>query len=244
MAASDIRHPRGTGVAALKEGPFMADNAFPAGTIDLQSMNRRLRHRLRNLCAGLKLTTESIQLAAGEDRGLAQKCVLMLAEIRSLQRLTERMDWLFDALPAPVARDWAALAEAAAAEFRARFPRCRLSLDGPSGQCGIDEGNWMEALLRELLANAGEAAGGAGEVRLLWSLEDGLCFSVVNAGSAWPDAVSLDPPVPFAGTRGQHMGIGLSIVHRICLASGMRMDVSMPAPEVVAVRIRRAREEP
>lgn len=219
-------------------------NVYPADVIDLQRMNRVLRHRLRNLCAGLKLTTESIRHASGGDRGLEQKCLMMLEEIAAVHRMTDRMDWLFDVLPPPLRGTWRELVEGAAAEFCARHPLSTLNLDGPGEEHELEAGNWLGMVLSELLANAGEAAGKAGDVSLMWSFEGGLCFTVVNAGSLWPESVVIDPPSPFVTTRGQHLGIGLCIVHRVCLALGLSMDVSMPAPDVVAVRMRGNREAP
>ena len=218
---------------------------YPRDSLDTRQMNRVLRHRLRNMCAGLRLATESIQLDSAEFLpDVGKKCTAMMKELDDLLGFTQRLDLLFDQLPpsSPLALD--TLVGQATEAMSRRFPYCELRLEGPEQGPEIEKGSWYAIILDELLANAGHAAGRDGEVRLMWSIEPGLEITVVNTGAPWPESIPEDPPVPFHTTWGQHDGLGLSIVKRLCDAMDMRFDVltHVPGAIVTSVRARKSAE--
>ena len=207
--------------------------------LDTRQMNRMLRHRLRNMCTGLRLATESIQIDASDVLpNIEGKCVAMIQELDDLLGFTQRMDLLFDQAPPSFPLEMDILVGQAADAMAQRFPFCELRLEGPEGGALIEKGSWIAIILDELLANAGQAAGRNGEVRFIWSLTPDLEITVVNTGEPWPETIPINPPVPFHTTWGQHDGLGLAIVKRLCDAMDMRFDVLTHVPGAIVTSVR------
>ncbi len=211
-----------------RKNPGKDSAPYPEGCVDLSRMNRALRHRLRNLCAGVKMTIERIsETAAKTHPQLVDRCRIVSSEMDSLQRMTDRMDLLFDALPAPRPIPLFELLSELRELFVKAYPFCSLELSGPEVEVVFPKGAWLRTVLWELLQNAGEAAGANGRVDLGWRLSGGeFHFEMLNGGSPIPDEIPLDPPQPFHTPRSRHDGIGLSIVCRICKEAGFGVKVS------------------
>ena len=145
---------------------------------------------------------------------------LMIAELNSLQMFTDRADLLFDRLPPPGCRCIGEVVSRVRGEFREQFPDTVLHLNFLDTDTDhmLEHGNWLLIILRELLLNAGEAAGAAGEVELTWAQAAGAKIIVTNSGLEIPAEIPLAPPLPFFTSRSRHDGIGLAIIARLCKA--------------------------
>jgi len=206
--------------------------------VDLQQLNRVLRHKLRNLCAGVKMTVGRIAVQTAETMPtVAQRCKVVESEFDQLQAFTERMDLLFDRLPAAKELPLFALLTSLRDDFAKKFPLCQLDLEGPELAVNLKGGSLAKLALAELLANAAEAAGQSGHARLAWGQDagGGLVFGVENTGAAIADSIPTNPPMPFFTTRGRHDGLGLAIVARVAAARGGRFEVVSNQENHVAV---------
>ncbi|HCN07970.1 MAG TPA: hypothetical protein DIT01_08545 [Lentisphaeria bacterium] len=184
-------------------------------------MNSVVRHRLRNLCAGMKMAVERIADQVGSTYPqVTDMTPLMIAELTSLQVFTDRADLLFDRLPPAACRCIGEVVSTVRIEFREQFPDTVLHLNFLDTDTNhiLEHGNWLLIILRELLHNAGEAAGDAGEVELIWAQAAGAKIVVTNSGLEIPAEIPLAPPLPFFTCRSRHDGIGLAIIARLCKA--------------------------
>jgi signal transduction histidine kinase len=213
-------------------------SVYPRDVLDTHEMNRTLRHRLRNHCAGMKFTVDALaEDAGGLHPEVEPKCVMMADELSRLLRFTERMDLLFDQLPAPEPSTIRTVLADSVEGFGRQFPWCDVQVEGPDSDRDLERGSWFSIAWRELMVNAGEAAGRNGEVRVLWQVEPVFAATVIDVGSPWPERIPRSPPVPFFTTRGQHDGIGLAIAYRFARAAGLDLEVMTSVPDVVAVRV-------
>ena len=201
-------------------------------------MNRILRHRLRNLCAGMRLGVESVAARTAESNpGLRQTYTLMLAELNDLLRFTKRMDALFGELPPAEPMTLSAIGDRVRNAIGALLPAFSFSPDWPESDAPVAAGSRYVAILEELVLNAAEAAGAAGRVELSVTQGPPLEFVVANAASSWPKTVPTVPPCPFTTTRSRHDGIGLAIVQRLCDDAGADWQLSWAAPGCVTVTV-------
>ena len=209
----------------------MAENNNPSYPIDAMNhyvMNRVMRHRLRNLCAGVKMTAERIAtMTASTNPQIGSRCDIVIAEVDNLRDFTDRMDLLFDALPMFEAKSLFDLVIDARTFFAPKFPFGKLNFSGPEAMVNFAHGSWLMVALHELLINAGEAAGEGGEVLLAWTEEAaGWAWAVSNSGEQIAAEIPLSPPTPFMTTRSRHDGLGLAIVWRICVALGATLEIT------------------
>ena len=189
---------------------------YPDDFMDHHRMNRVMRHHLRNLCAGVKMTVERISaMTAAVNPQIGARCDIVIGELDILRRFTDRMDLLFDSLPRPEPLSLFELISVLRRSFAARFPFCTLELDGPEAALTLPHGSWVNLALDELLANSGDAAGENGNVRLTWQIDSGVVFTLTNHGDAFPAEIPIDPPVPFYTTRSRRDGLGIAIAYRI-----------------------------
>ena len=204
-----------------------SSSSYPKDSIDLRQMNRALRHRLRNLCAGVKMTIDRVaDTAAKTHPQLADRCRIINSEMDSLQRFTERLDLLFDTLPQAHPKSLFELLSSLREVFVKSFPLCAFELDGPECDIAFPKGSWIYAVLIELVRNAGEAAGSDGRVSFSWSLSEGsIAFEIVNDGLPIPQDIPLDPPQPFHTPKSRHDGLGLAIAFRICKEASFGLDL-------------------
>ena len=202
---------------------------YPRDYMELRQMNRMLRHKLRNLCAGVKMTMDRIaETAAQFNPQLASRCGIINSEMDSLRIFTERMDLLFDALPQPQALSLFDIAASLRESFIKAYPLCSLELEGPELDAVFPKGSLLKTALSELLANAGEAAGAEGRVAFIWSLDEAslsFVFRIENGGASFPEGLPLDPPSPFHTPKSRHDGLGLAIAFRICNEASFKLDL-------------------
>jgi len=222
----------------MADGCESRDREYPSNVLDTCTMNRVLRHRLRNLCAGMTLALDSIaDQVEDEYPRVVERAALMLAELQDVQRLTERMDLVFDELPHPQPSTLGELLASARAEFAQRFPFCALTMQAPEQDATLLYGSWWAMALDELLRNAGEAAGSDGQVGIACELGTRVDLTVTCTGCRWPGSIPVDPPEPFRTTRGRHDGLGLAIAKRLCAAMGADMAIDCSVPDTVTVNL-------
>lgn len=222
----------------------MGDLNYPESNFNFQKMNRILRHRLRNLCAGVKMTVERIADMTRESHPqIPARCDIIKAELLNLQVFTERMDLLFDRLPEPAPKSLFELISEIRASFVKNFPLCSLDFKGPELDAVFNHGSWLVTAISELLANSGTAAGSDGIVELAWSASsDGFAFAIANKGSV-PAEIPMAPPQPFNTQQGRHDGLGLSIAFRICCELKASFSIENAPDNIVIVKIKLPSEE-
>lgn len=222
----------------------MGDLNYPESNFNFQKMNRILRHRLRNLCAGIKMTVERIADMTRETHPqIPTRCDIINAELLNLQTFTERLDLLFDKLPQHSKKSLFEMISEIRASFAKNFPLCSLDFNGPELDIVFNHGSWIVTAISELLMNAGTAAGADGTVELAWSLaDDGFVFAVINKGTITPD-IPLNPPQPFNTQQGRHDGIGLSIAFRICAELKASFSAENASDNIVIVKFKLPSEE-
>ncbi len=91
----------------------------------------------------------------------------------------------------------------------------------------------LKTLLTEAVLNACEASGCSGEITLITRKDDnGILVQIVN-NRIIPDGNESDTVLldynqlikPFFSTRKEHVGVGLSIIHQICLSNNAKADI-------------------
>lgn len=200
---------------------------YPCNNMDHKMMNRVLRHRLRNLCAGVKMTIERIaSTTASTNPQIGSRCDIVIAELDNLRDFTDRMDLLFDVLPTPEQKNLFSIVTDLRMKFLQTYPFCNFELKGAELNITFEHGSWLQAVVDELLQNAGEAAGDNGDVVLAWEQhENFFSFSVSNTGAGIPKEIPTDPPVPFYTEKSRHDGLGLAIAYRIAAFLGTELKI-------------------
>lgn len=189
---------------------------YPDDVMDYYRMNRIMRHRLRNLCAGVKMTVERIATTTAQTNPqIGTRCDIVINELDNLREFTDRMDLLFDTLPNSEPLSLFELVSSLRMAFAPKFPFCALDLCGEESTVRFRHGSWIYTALFELLLNGGEAAGENGKVCISWEAGEVFKFVISNNGESFPEAVPVNPPVPFTTEKSRHDGLGLSIVCRI-----------------------------
>ncbi len=195
----------------------MDKDSYPYDIIDLFQMNRVLRHRLRNISAGIKMTVERIEKVTSETYpNMSSRCQLVVSELEGMEKMTERMDLLFDELPQGFPISFIDLLSSLQKKFTNQFPFINLEVTGNNLDFDLPKGNLLEFALWELIDNAGGSMN-CDEVSITCKEdEEKINFIVQNICEDLPKEVLIIPPVPFVTRRSRHEGLGLSIVYRIC----------------------------
>ena len=219
-------------------------NEYPLNALDLHAFNRVLRHRIRNFCAGVKMTIERIgDRAAQVDPQISERCSLVISELSHLQTFTDKMELLFDDLPACQEVPLFQLIVKARELFVHAFPTTSFELVGPEAAMTLPHGSWLLLALTELATNAGEAAGFDGAVEFIWRVEPVVQFCIVNDGDPIPESIPTEPPTPFFSERSRHNGLGLAIAYRLCLAMNASLSFQTMENGRTAASITCAAEE-
>jgi len=208
-------------------------------TLNTKQMNSVIRHRLRNLCAGMKMAISSIQEQTAETHPqLEESCTLMNAELEDLLTFSKRMDLLFADLPPKQTIPSNSLITTVTEQFQQKFPFITLELEGTKQEKNLTNGNYHQLIITELLNNAGEAAGVNGEVKLIWKTEPDFQYAIINSSpNPWPKNIPTPYPTPFTTTRNKHDGIGLVIVQHICEQSNLNLEISTEIENIIIAKI-------
>lgn len=220
-------------------------SSYPENHLDARLMNRIIRHRLRNLCAGVKMTVERMAKTTSETHPqIASRCDVIVGELDNLREFTERMDLLFDALPASDPKTLFEFVSTLRDDFVKHHPLRSISLDGPEANTTIKSGSLALIAAGELLDNAGGLSEADGEVALSWTIDEGgLHFFVTNDGGPIANEIPVDPPEPFNTTRSRRDGLGLSIARRIAESIGGSLAVDGMASKRVTATLTLPPEE-
>ncbi len=217
---------------------------YPVEEIDLALMNRVLRHRLRNLCAGVKMTAARISETTKETHPrMSSRCEVIISELDNLNEFTNRLDYLFDNLPPSSSLSLFELVSELRESFSTKFPFCNLELNGIEAAISLYSGNLIKFCLKELLSNAGDAASNNGSVSLSWKITDVFEISVSNTGPNIPENIPINPPQPFNTDKSRHDGIGLPIAYRICNQLNCKLLIDNTNENIVTVKIQLPPEE-
>jgi signal transduction histidine kinase len=206
--------------------------------LDLQQMNRILRHRLRNLCAGVKMTVSRISDTVAETHPrIPSRCDIIISELDNLQQFTDRMNLLFDPLPQVEDKEFYEIITELQENFSSQFPLISLSMSGKEYPYLIKNGSWIIIALTEILKNAAEAIGSEECVTFSWRQEGDLIFRIKNEGSNIPKEIPCTPPKPFFTTKSRHDGLGLAITQRICNEIEALMRIDNIKKDVVVIEL-------
>lgn len=218
-------------------------NKYPEGNIDFRKMDRVLRHRLRNLCAGVKMTIDRIAETTSKTHPqIGSRCDIIKSELDNLLTFTDRMDMLFDNLPEAQRKSLFETVSELRSFFVKNFPLCSLELNGPQAAVVFRHGSWLISVLRELLLNAGTAAGSNGLVKFTWTEGPQVSFTVSNQGNI-PSEIPLSPPQPFNTRQSRHDGLGLAIAFRICKETDSELIIDNSKENSVTVNMKLPKEE-
>ena len=219
---------------------------YPASVMNLLAMNRIVRHRLRNLCAGVRMTIERIASVTEKTHpDIPNRCKIICSELDSLQTFTDRMDLLFDNMASSRQMPLFELIAEARSRFAKKNPLSALDLEGSEENISLRNGSWFVTALGELLDNAAEAAGSQGHVKMNWKLDnEEKSFRIIIENPSEPivSEIPINPPVPFHTERSRHDGLGMAIAFRICAETNSGMTVEN-SPDKVKVIINFAKEE-
>jgi K+-sensing histidine kinase KdpD len=118
--------------------------------------------------------------------------------------------------------------------FVKKYPLCNMELNGPQAGIVLKHGSWFTLALKELLDNAGEAAGAEGRVSFSWKVKGAMEFFVQNEGAQIPPSIRFDPPCPFLTSKSRHEGLGLAVAYRICSQTGSEFKIKNTGGKVIA----------
>ena len=191
-------------------------------------MAAQVTHEIRNPLSSLGLNAELLEdeLAGAPDRPEARALLrAMQDEIERLTGITESY-LQFARLPAPELEraDLNQTVEAALEFMRSELSDARIEtvarLATDPRPALFDRGQIRQALVN-LLRNAREAMPEGGRVEVTtWSDERGAGLEVADNGPGIPADIAAHIFDSFYTTKSGGTGLGLSVVHQICLAHG------------------------
>lgn len=220
-------------------------------TDDLQRMNKVLRHRLRNVSAGIKnavtLLREELQPVMPPD--CEEYFPLIIDECRHIQYLTNRMNLIFDPDSPdyrecidPSSHSITGVIESVTVALRAGFPTADVDFDIAEviKDCRVNYGEALCRILYEVLVNAVESAPSQTVKVGCKRCDSMLVFEVLDSGKGVaPDELLLLEKA-FYTTKTKHFGLGLSIARQLVdyvggtlvleplESGGMRGEISVP----------------
>lgn len=189
---------------------------------DLQRMSRAMRHRLRNIAAGIHGAVTLIDDEAGETMPseLREYFPLILRECDALSDIAQRLSLMFAAdLEGGDPIDVMDVSETVVSASSERFPGVTLLPESTADSVPVTR--LMVTALSELVVNACEATPN-GMVRLCaGQMEDGrVRWIVSDSGSGVNDSDRDKLFEPFFTSRPRHLGVGLNIARRLSRLAG------------------------
>jgi signal transduction histidine kinase len=224
---------------------------------DLVNMNRVLRHRLRNLAAGMSAATTLLGQGLQDRLKPEEKeyFPLLLQACDQIIDITNRLNALFDEPPPGPPREAAAVVRETMFDVRQRFPTANLELEVAAGDAArlTAPEDLLRVALREVLTNAVEASAGRTIVVRQTASGGRLRLSVRDQGPGVPPEARAQMRRPFFTTREHHLGVGLVLAQRavrrlggrlaVAGAAGGGLAVSFTLPACPPRRARKRREE-
>lgn len=196
------------------------DRDTQAKTDGRADMARVVRHRLRNIAAGIRSAVQLLDEETADqlDPGLREYFPLIVKECDSLCDLAGRFSLYFDrTLSPPGPEPVALLTTRTCTAMAARFSTVEITREG-TGEGDVS--GWAEAALAELVCNACEAAP-QGHVTVCVENRDGhACWTVMDSGSGPAPADRRRCFYPFYTTRPRHLGLGLPLARTLAQRLG------------------------
>ncbi|MGK9451592.1 sensor histidine kinase [Acidithiobacillus caldus] len=200
-----------------------------------------LAHELRNPLAGLQVGCANIRREIA-DADINERLGLMEDELRRVSRLLDHQ--LRGARQAQEAGQWVNPAETLESLInllRYQVPgNIRLTFQAEAtGRCLLPLDHFRQAVLN-LLLNAIQALGSeGGEIRVQLSRRDpDLELAVCDNGPGFPETLLREGIRPFASTREQGTGLGLSMVRRFARSLGGSIQLANAEPQGAVVVLR------
>ncbi|MBU2801374.1 HAMP domain-containing histidine kinase [Acidithiobacillus caldus] len=197
-----------------------------------------LAHELRNPLAGLQVGCANIRREIA-DADINERLGLMEDELRRVSRLLDHQ--LRGARQAQEAGQWVNPAETLESLInllRYQVPgNIRLTFQAEAtGRCLLPLDHFRQAVLN-LLLNAIQALGSeGGEIRVQLSRRDpDLELAVCDNGPGFPETLLREGIRPFASTREQGTGLGLSMVRRFARSLGGSIQLANAEPQGAVV---------
>ncbi len=211
------------------------------GTQDLECMNRVLRHRLRNLAAGIRTSTSllSQELKDRLTPAETEYFPLIIDVCDRINEITDRFNLLFSDLPGGGECDVAAAIGAAVAALRRQIPTAQVRVDVDETTLGtrIVSDQLVGIALREALTNAAEASFGREIVLDGGSDEEKLYLEVRDQGEGLSPEKEALLFCPFHAPRERHLGLGLAAARRALEQIGGEITATRNTPTGLCVRL-------
>ena len=209
---------------------------------DTRRMNRVLRHRLRNFVSGVQ---NSVKLLSSDLQGRLSSeeleyFPLIINECREIDRLTQRMTYLFDEPAQGADRRLSDILEHAKTTIREQLPTAQIEVQSgsPATDVRLHGSHLLLLALNELLMNALEAKPN-GRVEVACELAgDAVAVQVLDDGKGIPEAERPNAALPFHTTRSRHLGIGLSVAERMAWRLGGTLHLYPRLPKGWCAEIR------
>lgn len=209
---------------------------------DLGQFTAVVAHEVKNPLAGIRGAAGLIEKESTSE-GTKRMARAIRDEVERLNRLvTQYLEFARPREPRLVALPPVDIIRRAVAWTRseAATNAIRVHIEVPSGLPPVraDEEQLQQVLLN-LLQNARQAIGGAGDIWVTARREDGwIDFEVADSGPGIPEAVRRKIFEPFFTTRSRGSGLGLSIARRIVEAHGGTITVGSRADGGTVFRVR------
>jgi two-component system nitrogen regulation sensor histidine kinase NtrY len=200
---------------------------------------QRIAHEIKNPLTPIQLSAQRLRRRlsrnAGDDRLVTECTETIIQEVDGLKRLVDEFS-RFARMPAlaPRPTDVRPLVETVAGLYRESHPMLRLSTRFPEAlpTLTVDPDHIKRAVLN-LVDNAVEAVGGAGEVEveIAHLAEAGRVRIIVSDGGPGISSEDKDKLfLPYFSTKANGMGLGLPIVHEIVVEHGgtIRVEDNLP----------------
>lgn len=177
---------------------------------DLQRMSHIMRHRLRNIAAGI---SGAVNLIASDSEvtlspDLREYFPLVLRECESLTEIANRLSLYWEPVTESKPESADSLTTRVAAGLSRKFPHVEFQQQG-SVQCSIP--SLIEIALNEVMLNACEAAP-YGTVCITTSqVQDSVFWKISDSGDGVQETDRDRVFQPFFTTRPRHLGLGLAL---------------------------------
>jgi signal transduction histidine kinase len=189
-------------------------------------MAAQVAHEVKNPLTPIQLSTEHLQRAykaSGIHSGAFEKVMDVCTHtiLESVVRLRDIASEFAAFVGAPTGRrqrvDLAELARSVIAPYEDVLPeRVRLSTDFSESCPALGEAKLVERAIRNLLENALQAVGGAGEIRVVARRAAGFVeLTVEDSGPGFDDETRAHLFEPFFSTKTQGSGLGLALVKKV-----------------------------
>lgn len=189
---------------------------------DLKTMARRISHELRTPLGCIHTSSDLLEeLAIGKDAAFTETADVFRQSSGEITQIIDRVSFMVRASidpPSPRKVGMGAVVTAALRQLEPQRREARAVVMQPDSWpevVGVPD--WLETVWWNLLHNALQHGGSAGQIKIAWTSEDGGCrFSVSDNGPGIAATEQAGLFVPFEQLHAVRTpGLGLSIVQRL-----------------------------